>query len=202
MIAEYDASGVLVTEYISVDGGPLAMVDNTGAAPALYYVLTDHLERPIMMTDESRNIVWQASYLPYGEVRTITGSATLNQRFPGQWFQIETGLSYNWHRHYDPTTGRYLRPDPLGMPDGPSRWAYVGNSPLMKVDPEGLQTVTWGHGDRHVSDPAAARLEILQCLPPFFQIWGPFSGLTPSGLQFRAYPLSGGRLHIGTYFPN
>ncbi|WP_165349991.1 MULTISPECIES: RHS repeat-associated core domain-containing protein [unclassified Mesorhizobium] len=131
VIAEYDASGALVTEYIAVDGRPLAMIDAAGTAPVLYYVLTDHLERPIMMTDESRAIVWQASYLPYGEVRTITGSATLNQRFPGQWFQIETGLSYNWHRHYDPSTGRYLQPDPLGMPDGPSRFAYVRNSPLM-----------------------------------------------------------------------
>ncbi|PBC18688.1 hypothetical protein CK226_33565 [Mesorhizobium sp. WSM4311] len=139
VIAEYDASGTLVTEYVSVNGRPLAMIDNTGATPALYYVLTDHLERPIMMTDESRNIVWQARYLPYGEVGTIIGSATLNQRFPGQWFQVETGLSYNWHRHYDPSTGRYLQPDPLGMPDGPSRWAYAKNSPFMNVDPEGLQ---------------------------------------------------------------
>ncbi|WP_292249551.1 hypothetical protein, partial [Mesorhizobium sp.] len=39
-----------------------------------------------------------------------------------------------------PTTGRYLQPDPLGMPDGPSRWAYVQNSPLMGVDREGLKT--------------------------------------------------------------
>lgn len=142
VIAEYDASGTLLTEYVWVDGRPLAMVDDAGTAPVLYYVLTDHLERPVMMTDESRNIVWQASYLPYGEVRTITGSATLNQRFPGQWFQMETGLAYNWHRHYDPSVGRYLQPDPLGMPDGPSRWAYVGNSPLMGVDPEGLQWKT------------------------------------------------------------
>ncbi|MER8811262.1 RHS repeat domain-containing protein [Mesorhizobium australicum] len=88
---------------------------------ALYYVLTDHLERPIMMADESRNIVWQASYVPYSEVRSINGTATLNQRFPGQWFQMETGLAYNWHRHYDPSVGRYLQPDPLGMPDGASR---------------------------------------------------------------------------------
>ena len=54
-------------------------------------------------------------------------------------FQLETGLHYNWHRHYDPTTGRYIQADPLGMPDGPSRYAYVGNSPLMYVDREGLQ---------------------------------------------------------------
>ena len=59
--------------------------------------------------------------------------------FPGQWFQLESGLHYNWHRHYDPTTGRYVQPDPLGMIDEPSRWAYAGNSPLMEIDPEGLQ---------------------------------------------------------------
>jgi hypothetical protein len=64
----------------------------------------------------------------------------------------------------------------------------------------GLQTVTWGHGDRHVSDPAAARLEILQCLPSFSQIGGEFWGTTPSGLEYRAYLLPGGRLHIGTYY--
>jgi RHS repeat-associated protein len=91
------------------------------------------------LTDQTRDVVWQASYLPFGEVRTITGPAALDYRFPGQWFQLETGLHYNWHRHYDPSIGRYLQPDPIGMPDGPSRYAYVGNSPLMFVDPEGLQ---------------------------------------------------------------
>lgn len=35
---------------------------------------------------------------------------------------VESGLHYNWHRHSDPTTVRHLQPDPLGMPDGPSRW--------------------------------------------------------------------------------
>ena len=39
-------------------------------------------------------------------------------RFPGQWFQLETGLAYNWHRHYDATTGRYVQPDPLLSDDG------------------------------------------------------------------------------------
>ncbi|WP_281040658.1 RHS repeat-associated core domain-containing protein, partial [Mesorhizobium sp. M7A.F.Ca.US.006.04.2.1] len=114
----------------------------------LYYVLTDQLKRPVMMTDQGRNVVWQASYLPFGEVRSISGTATLNQRFPGQWFQMETGLAYNWHRHYDASIGRYLQPDPLGMPNGPSRWAYVGNSPLMKVDPSGLYWVPGPGGNR------------------------------------------------------
>lgn len=54
----------------------------------IYQVHTDHLERPIMMTDSARNVVWSATYLPYGEAYTILGSATLDQRFPGQWFQL------------------------------------------------------------------------------------------------------------------
>jgi RHS repeat-associated protein len=68
-----------------------------------------------------------------------SATQSLDARFPGQWFQIETGLAYNWHRHYDPTTGRYTQPDRLRFIDGPSRYAYVANSPQMDIDPEGLR---------------------------------------------------------------
>ncbi|MFN7089158.1 MAG: RHS repeat-associated core domain-containing protein [Allorhizobium sp.] len=149
IIAEYDSSGTLAREYIWLDERPLAVVADAGTSSAIiYHVHTDHLERPIMMTDGAKNVVWKATYLPFGGLHTLLGSATLDQRFPGQWFQLESGLHYNWHRHYDPTTGRYLQPDPLGMPDGPSRWAYVINSPLMYVDPEGLQLKFLGPSDR------------------------------------------------------
>ncbi|MEQ1710705.1 MAG: RHS repeat-associated core domain-containing protein [Hyphomicrobium sp.] len=70
-------------------------------------------------------------------MHSITGSETLNARFPGQWFQVESGLHYNWHRHYDPAIGRYTQPDPLGFVDGPSVYAYVKNSPGELVDPDG-----------------------------------------------------------------
>ncbi|MEQ1712208.1 MAG: RHS repeat-associated core domain-containing protein, partial [Hyphomicrobium sp.] len=62
----------------------------------------------------------------------------LNARFPGQWFQVESGLHYNWHRHYDPTIGRYTQPDPLGFVDGPSVYAYARNAPGEVIDPTGL----------------------------------------------------------------
>jgi RHS repeat-associated protein len=90
------------------------------------------------MTNAAKATVWQAVWTPWGAPHSITGSAELNLRFPGQYFQIESGLHYNWHRHYDPTTARYTQPDPLRFVDGPSRYAYVGNSPLMKIDPTGL----------------------------------------------------------------
>ena len=67
------------------------------------------------MTDATGADVWSAHYSPFGGAYTLSGSETLNARFPGQWFQMEAGLHYNWHRHYDPTIGRYTQPDPLGL---------------------------------------------------------------------------------------
>jgi RHS repeat-associated protein len=61
-----------------------------------------------------------------------------NLGLPGQWFQLEHGLVYNWHRHYDPTTGRYTTADPLGFVDGPSVFAYAGSAPHKTTDPMGL----------------------------------------------------------------
>lgn len=52
--------------------------------------------------------------------------------------RAETGLHYNWHRHYDPAIGRFTQPDPIGLIDGPNRYAYVKNDPMQLVDPTGL----------------------------------------------------------------
>jgi RHS repeat-associated protein len=73
---------------------------------------------------------------PFGGVHTSTG-ALPTARFPGQWFQSESGLHQNWMRDYDPTTGRYLQADPLGLVDGASVYGYGGQSPMMNIDPEG-----------------------------------------------------------------
>ena len=50
-------------------------------------------------------------------------------RFPGQWFQSETGLHQNWMRDYDPTLGRYIQADPLGLVDGPAIYGYALQNP-------------------------------------------------------------------------
>jgi RHS repeat-associated protein len=117
---------------------PLAVVNavNT-AAPATWWVSVDHLNRPVKMTTSTKASVWDAVWLPWGGVHAITGTATLNARFPGQWFQLETGLHYNWHRSYDPTIGRYAQPDPLGFVDGPSVYGYASLDPLAAVDDTG-----------------------------------------------------------------
>ncbi len=79
---------------------------------------------------------------PFGGVHVTTG-APIDARFPGQWFQAESGLHQNWMRNYDPTTGRYLQADPLGLVDGASVYGYARQSPAMVSDPRGEQTTPW-----------------------------------------------------------
>lgn len=60
-----------------------------------------------------------------------------NLRFPGQYWDAESGLSYNWHRYYDALIGRYIEADPIGLEGGLNRWGYVGGRPVVVVDPDG-----------------------------------------------------------------
>ncbi|MEP0068940.1 RHS repeat-associated core domain-containing protein [Pyruvatibacter sp.] len=110
------------------------MADVDTVSPVLWFMHADHLDRPIAVTDAAGVPVSEA-WLTFGDA---SGTSVLNARFPGQWFQSENGLHYNWHRHYDPTTGRYTQADPLGFVDGPSLYAYALNSPQMYTDPSGL----------------------------------------------------------------
>ncbi|MEO0443267.1 MAG: RHS repeat-associated core domain-containing protein [Pseudomonadota bacterium] len=80
----------------------------------LYYVHNDHLGTPRVLTDQDQTIAWAASYTPFGEATISTEVVENNVRFPGQYFDGETNLHYNYYRYYDPATGRYITPDPIG----------------------------------------------------------------------------------------
>jgi RHS repeat-associated protein len=64
---------------------------------------------------------------------------TLNIRFPGQYYDQETGLHYNYFRYYDPATGRYLTSDPIGLNGGVNPFIYAYANPVMAIDPDGLR---------------------------------------------------------------
>jgi RHS repeat-associated protein len=89
----------------------MAMVDSPSGD--FYFYLNDHLGSPQYMTNEAGVVVWEARYLPFGQA-IINGHSSVenNFRFPGQYYDSETGLHYNYHRHYDPKTGRYITADP------------------------------------------------------------------------------------------
>jgi len=93
--------------YVTFDGG-----QHKGG---LYYYHLDHLGTPQLMTDESGAVVWSADYMPFGEAEVTVGGMENNIRFPGQYYDAETGLHYNYHRYYHARTGRYLSPDRLSF---------------------------------------------------------------------------------------
>lgn len=137
LIAEANGSGVAQKEYIWIDDLPVAMVDNTGGSPVLYYIHTDQLGTPQKISDGSLNIVWDGVFDPFGNPATGASLSLTNVRFPGQYSDSETVLNQNWMRDYDPTTGRYVQSDPIALDGGANTYTYAGGNPVIYVDSTG-----------------------------------------------------------------
>jgi len=106
----------------------------------LHHIQPDHLGTPRKVIQSSTNTTlwnWPILNNPFGEAYP-TGTITLNLRFPGQYFDAETGLHYNYFRDYEPGTGRYIQSDPAGIEAGISTYAYVDSNPIGWTDTLGL----------------------------------------------------------------
>jgi RHS repeat-associated protein len=133
---------------------------------ALRYLHTDHLGTPRLATDAAQQVLWRWDGNAFGDSapnQDPDGDGTLttvNLRYPGQYFDGETGLHYNWNRYYDPKTGRYITSDPMSVGAHVQKWmaslgkgsidspplelnsyAYVVNNPLRWIDPTGLEVL-------------------------------------------------------------
>jgi RHS repeat-associated protein len=151
LIGEYDGSGNLIEETVWLYDTPVATLrPNASGGVDVYYVHTDHLNAPRKVSRPADNtIIWAWSSDPFGngfvdeDPDGDGGLFVYNMRFPGQYYDQETGLNYNYMRDYDPVVGRYVESDPIGLKGGSySTYAYVGDSPVMLLDPKGL-AVQW-----------------------------------------------------------
>ncbi|TCV94944.1 RHS repeat-associated protein [Luteibacter rhizovicinus] len=146
---DYDEASHLLTEsvgtttrdYVWMDDLPVSIVDQDGTVTGINYVYADGLGSPRVVTNGSSATLWQLPYAsnPFGENTPVSATSyTLNLRFPGQYFDAESGMAYNIHRDYDAASGRYLQSDPIGITAGPGTYIYSHNTPLVSMDPLGL----------------------------------------------------------------
>jgi len=141
LIAETDEAGNPIVDYIYLDSRPFAQVRS---GEQVHYYHTDHLGTPRAMTNAARAIVWKVQTDPFGnEIPGGIKTVENNLRYPGQYFDQETGLHYNMFRNYDPKTGRYIEPDPIGIQKGNNHiFSFAANNPVRFYDPSGLATYT------------------------------------------------------------
>jgi len=178
IIAETNATGQMLAEYIYLGDQLLATIR---PGEAVYYYHNDHLGTPQVLTDSTGNIAWKAAYAPFGKVQISVATIENNFRFPGQYHDNETGLSYNYFRYYEPETGRYITADPIGLEGGINPFAYVENNPIRWTDPDGLtkKDPWYGYDDRDFhrwfercwKDPVGPRVRSREEIAEAYEVW-------------------------------
>ena len=143
---EYADTGTMIQETVWLDEIPVATLRPNGTNTDIFYVHTDQLATPRAITRPSDNqLVWKwdnteafGNAAP-NENPSGLGAFVYNLRFPGQYFDTETGTHYNYFRDYDPALGRYVQSDPIGLEGGINTYSYVENDPLSSSDEDGLR---------------------------------------------------------------
>jgi len=163
IIGESDLDGNFMKEYLYRGSSRLALVDI--ATEGIYFYGNDRLGTPQILTVATNTVVWEGYYKPFGEAEVNPNSSVVNNfRFPGQYYDQETGLHYNYHRYYDPKAGRYLRPDPshsiqprgngipcylpllFTTPQELNLYSHALNNTINRTDPIGLYVGAVGLG--------------------------------------------------------
>ena len=148
------SSGTAQYLYLPTASGPMPIA--AVIKGQTYAVHSDHLNTPRKLTQADGQAAWQWEYSAFGDEQPTIGAkrftsetttpttgatsipeVTFNLRYPGQYFDQETKLHYNYFRSYDSRTGRYTQGDPIGLQGG-NRFTYVGGNPLAAIDPDGL----------------------------------------------------------------
>ena len=144
LLGEYDATGAARQELAYLGDTPVASLrPAAGGDVDIYPIYSDHLNTPRLITDAANRTVWEWPLDTFGagapnENPSGLGVFSFNLRFPGQYFDAETGLHYNYFRDYDPSVGRYVESDPIGLRGGIDTYAMSAFAPLRWSDLFGL----------------------------------------------------------------
>jgi RHS repeat-associated protein len=133
LLAITGSTGNVIAQYVYLDGLLLAEVNGTGG---ISFIHSDHLGTPQKISNAAGSVINDYRWQPFGEA--MPANSNHRVKFPGQHFDAETSLHYNYFRTYDPTLGRYLEHDPIGLEGGWNRYGYVEGNPLANIDPYGL----------------------------------------------------------------
>jgi RHS repeat-associated protein len=153
LLGEYNKNGTRVAEFVWLDDTLVAIYADHDAS-TYQFVQTDHLGTPRAVIHPSRDrIVWRwdltvsafGDHAPVGDPDGDSKAYVMNLRYPGQYFDAESGPHYNYFRDYDPATGRYVGSDPIGLGGGWNTYAYAMNNPWSYIDPMGLAIWIVGH---------------------------------------------------------
>ena len=149
LIGEYDAAGAVRQELAWLADTPVATFRPTASGGVdIYSIYTDHLNTPRLIIDSANRTVWEWPLDTFGagaakEYPSGLGTFSFNLRFPGQYHDAETGLHYNYFRDYDPSVGRYVESDPIGLKGGLNTFGYANARPTVNADTFGLYGLPW-----------------------------------------------------------
>ena len=139
VVGEYDATGKTIADY-TYGVGLTSRVDSSNAAA--YYDF-DATGSTTGLTGQLGGYLNSYSYLPFGTVQSTIEKFDNPFQYDGQSgvMALGNGLDFMRARFFDPSTGRFLNPDPSGLAGGSNSYAYAANNPISFQDPSGLQ---WG----------------------------------------------------------